>query len=129
MKTNRKKARSRGAAALLQSLGELEAAMRDGATARDLPVRFASRRRVIVPVPGEYGPDEIKLLREKLNVSQGDFAELLGISRILVQSWEQGVRTPSALARRLLDGINDDPAAWIAGLRRHASRSGRRRAG
>ena len=50
-------------------------------------------------------------------MSQAVFAEFLGVSAILVQGWERGVRTPSPLACRLLDIIGKDPAAWIASLR------------
>lgn len=135
MKTNPiTKKRSRGTLALLESLAELQSAVRDGLTARDLPARFPARTRVVVPSPGEYTPQKIKILRERMNVSQGDFAELVGVSRVLVQSWEQGVRQPSPLARRMLDTISNDPAAWLAGLHRQAKaaarpRSSHRRAG
>jgi DNA-binding transcriptional regulator YiaG len=42
----------------------------------------------------------------------------LGVSRILVQGWERGVRRPSAMAARLLDTIRRDPAGWLASLRK-----------
>jgi DNA-binding transcriptional regulator YiaG len=51
-------------------------------------------------------------------MSQAGFAQLMGVSRILVQGWERGVRTPSPLASRLLDTINRDPAGWLTSLRR-----------
>ena len=57
-------------------------------------------------------------------------AQLVGVSAILVQGWERGVRTPSPLACRLLDIISKDPAAWIASLRPTGKPSPRpRRAG
>jgi DNA-binding transcriptional regulator YiaG len=39
---------------------------------------------------------------------------MVGVSRILVQSWERGVRKSSPLARRLLDIVSDDPKTWAA---------------
>jgi DNA-binding transcriptional regulator YiaG len=121
------KRRSRGTLALLESLAELQSAVRDGLTVRDIPARFPTRTRVLAPSPGEYTPQKIKILRERMNVSQGDFADLVGVSRVLVQSWEQGVRQPSPLARRMLDTINNDPAAWLASLHRQAKASARPR--
>jgi DNA-binding transcriptional regulator YiaG len=42
---------------------------------------------------------------------------MLGVSKVLVQSWEQGARRPSRLARRLLDEINARPHHWAALVR------------
>ncbi|HZK82869.1 MAG TPA: helix-turn-helix domain-containing protein [Humisphaera sp.] len=60
----------------------------------------------------------MRKLRLLLGMSQPEFAELIGVSGILVQSWERGVRKPSPLARRLLDTISHDPAHWLASLGR-----------
>jgi DNA-binding transcriptional regulator YiaG len=59
-------------------------------------------------------------------MSQAVFAGLLGVSRILVQSWERGVRDPSPLACRLLDTINRDPEGWLAELSPNYKQHGRR---
>lgn len=75
-------------------------------------------RTVEVPdEPGEYGPADILALRERIEVSQAIFARLVGASRILVSSWEQGKRTPNTMARRLLDEIKDNPERWAAMVR------------
>jgi DNA-binding transcriptional regulator YiaG len=66
-----------------------------------------------VLAPRDYDAAAIRSLRSELAVSQAVFAELLGVSKILLQSWEQGVRTASPLARRLLDVINEDPSGFI----------------
>jgi DNA-binding transcriptional regulator YiaG len=72
----------------------------------------------IPPKPAEYPPAAVKRLRASMGMSQSSFAQTLGVSTILVQGWEQGVREPSPLARRLLDTISADPAAWLDGLTR-----------
>lgn len=51
-----------------------------------------------------YSPDEISTIRiETLDVSQAVFANLLGISKQTVNSWECGWRTPSPMAMRFLN--------------------------
>src|SRR5437867_5572505 len=44
----------------------------------------------------------IAATRQKLGVSQNEFARLLGISLRTLHHWEQGTRTPSGAARVLL---------------------------
>ena len=39
---------------------------------------------------------------------------MLGVSKVLVQSWEAGVRVPGAMARRVLDEVNREPEHWGA---------------
>ena len=73
-------------------------------------------RHVQVPRPNRYGPREVRRVRHKLGVSQPVFAQLLGVSTILEQSWEQGRRIPSLMARRLLDEIDRAPQRWISVL-------------
>jgi putative transcriptional regulator len=76
---------------------------------------------VKVAEPGQYSPSDIFAIRQKLHVSQAVFAELLGISTVLAQSWEQGRRIPHATARRLLDEINRDPSRWARMVRKSAA--------
>lgn len=66
-----------------------------------------------IPDPAKYSPKAVQSLRQQLGVSQAIFARMLGVSTILVQSWERGVREPSPLARRLLDTVRDDPGRWL----------------
>lgn len=54
----------------------------------------------------------VRATRDQLNVSQAVFAQFLGVNLNTVQSWEQGQRKPSGIARRFLDEINRDPAYW-----------------
>ena len=71
-------------------------------------------RRLDPPKP--HGSQSIKRLRQSLGVSQAVFASILGSSVDLVQSWEIGQRTPSGMARRLLDEISRNRDYWIERL-------------
>ncbi|MDR2903831.1 MAG: helix-turn-helix domain-containing protein, partial [Clostridiales bacterium] len=59
--------------------------------------------------PEEYTADEIKDIRNSLHMSQGLFAEVLGVSRKTVASWEYARVKPSGAARRLITMLQLDP--------------------
>jgi DNA-binding transcriptional regulator YiaG len=125
------KSRSPGVAALMESVAELQKFVDRGMTTEDIKRHYRRYhpdriRTVSIPGPGKHSPASVRKLRAALGMSQRVFAELIGVSGILVQSWERGVRDPSPLARRLLDTISRDPAGWLAGLR---SKGRSRRAG
>lgn len=82
-------------------------------------------RVVEIPDPGVYTAKSVRKLRNQLGISQAVFARLLGVSTELVEHWEQGVTTPRPIARRLLDEVAIDPAAY---LRRQLAGSGKRAA-
>jgi len=73
-------------------------------------------REVEIPDPGRYGPKDVKALRRAMGTSQRVFAELLGVSRELAAQWEYGIRQPAPMARRLMDKVSEDPAAFTASL-------------
>ena len=75
-------------------------------------------REVEIPDPAGYRPQDVRAVRGRLGVTQRLFARLLGVSPELIEHWEQGVRHPSPLARRLLDRIVADPDAYLAALLR-----------
>jgi putative transcriptional regulator len=79
-----------------------------------------------VPPPS---PGEIRAIRDSLGLSQAGFADFLGAGLSTVRSWELGEREPSALARRLLGAIRDDPAYWRGRLAKMLRPEGRPRAG
>jgi len=76
-------------------------------------------REVEISSPGEYGPTEVKSLRQTMGVSHRVFAELVGVSRELVAQWEYGTRHPAPVARRLLDRISEDPSGYFHSLVKH----------
>lgn len=61
----------------------------------------------IVPVK-DVTKYEIKSLREELNLSQNDFAAVIGVSKKAVESWETGTKRPNGAARRLIELISYD---------------------
>jgi putative transcriptional regulator len=97
---------------LLASMQEMADALESG------DHRRLTVRHVQLPTdPSPHDAASIRAIRAQLNVSQAVFAKLLGVSVILVQSWEQGARKPSKLACRLLDEINQNPKHWRKKLR------------
>jgi putative transcriptional regulator len=61
-----------------------------------LEIQSGGGRRFMVEVP------PIAATRQKIGVSQAQFARLLGVSRRTLQEWEQGRRKPSGAAQSLL---------------------------
>jgi DNA-binding transcriptional regulator YiaG len=61
----------------------------------------------------EYGPDQLRTLRTKLQATQHDLATFLGVSLATVRSWEQGQRPVPNIARRYLDDIQAYPQLWV----------------
>jgi len=58
-------------------------------------------------------PDEIdvKAIREKISLSQAEFAKLFGLSKRTLEHWEHGRRVPSGPARAFLTVIAREPEA------------------
>ena len=67
-------------------------------------------KNVLIPEPPEpVSARQIAQLRKRMGVSQGVFARLLGVARDTEISWEQGRRTPSGPALRLLEIAKHHP--------------------
>ena len=99
---------------LVQSLTEL----RDGL--RGKPGKLTVRT-VEIPEPRAFDAKAVHKLRNRLALSQGLFAKLLGISRKLVEAWEAGARRPSPMACRLLEAISRNPSIYVRHRRRRAA--------
>jgi putative transcriptional regulator len=61
-------------------------------------------------------PPEIRSVREKLKVSQNEFAIMIGVSVRTLQNWEQGRRTPEGPAKALLRVAFRNPQAVLDAL-------------
>jgi putative transcriptional regulator len=68
-------------------------------------------RYVAAKPPKEYTADEIRGIRDGLSMSQGFFAEVIGVSKKTVESWEYGRGKPSGAAARVLTIAEKDPDA------------------
>jgi DNA-binding transcriptional regulator YiaG len=64
-----------------------------------------------LPLPVDA--ERIRQIRQRLGVSQRDFAEMLNVSVSAVRSWEQGLRTPDGASLRLLDIAERQPDVLI----------------
>ena len=59
---------------------------------------------------------DVKLIRKKLHVSQGEFALMIGVSTGTLQNWEQGRREPGGPAKALLTLASKNPQAVMEAL-------------
>jgi putative transcriptional regulator len=64
----------------------------------------------------EIKPPEIRNVRERLNVSQNEFALMIGVSVRTLQNWEQGRREPDGPAKALLRIALRNPSAVLDAL-------------
>lgn len=58
----------------------------------------------------------VSAMREKLGLSQEDFAHAFGVSPATVRNWEQGRRRPQGPARVLLKVIDKAPGAVLGAI-------------
>jgi putative transcriptional regulator len=70
----------------------------------------------------EIKPPDIRMVRERLDVSQDQFAVMIGVSTRTLQNWEQGRRQPEGPAKALLTIASRNPTAVLDAL--HGSRTG-----
>jgi putative transcriptional regulator len=63
-------------------------------------------------------PGEIKALRERLSMTQEQFAEALGLNPGTLRNWEQGIRSPAGPALALLAILDLEPEAALRALKR-----------
>lgn len=57
--------------------------------------------------------NDVVKIRGELGLSQGKFAELLGISADTLKNWEQGRRSPTGPAKVLLRIASEHPAVLL----------------
>lgn len=101
---------------LLQSVKEMKA----GQWARKtefIPQEDGSVRRLVTLSDGTVERDEmlpaIVCTRLKTDLSQSQFAKLLGVSVRTLQDWEQGRKQPSGAAKTLLKVAAKHPEALL----------------
>ena len=52
--------------------------------------------------PRRQAAGRVRMHRDRLGLTQEQFAAALGCSTVLVRSWERGVRWPSRMAEKLM---------------------------
>ena len=62
----------------------------------------------VADVPSDI---DVKAIREKIALSQSEFAKLFGLSKRTLEHWEHGRRVPSGPARAFLTVIAREPDA------------------
>ena len=70
-------------------------------------------RETIIKTPAEV---DVRSIRERLELSQRDFADRFGFSTGSIRNWEQGHRQPEGPARVLLKVIEKNPEAVLHAL-------------
>jgi putative transcriptional regulator len=75
----------------------------DPDTAPELPPEVRPQVLYTPPLP------DVRRLRERLGLTQAEFAQRFGLSRRTVEQWEQGRAVPDRPARILLAVIERDP--------------------
>jgi len=63
------------------------------------------------------GPVDVKAIREKVGMSQVEFASAFALSRRTLQEWEQGKASPDGAVRAYLTVISRNPRAVEDALR------------
>ena len=56
-----------------------------------------------------FKPEDIRAIRQKLDKSQNEFAQMIGVTISTLQNWEQGRRQPQGPARALLVVAGQEP--------------------
>jgi putative transcriptional regulator len=88
---------------LLGSVREADAILRG---------RQKPSRRIVIR------PSGIRDIRERISLSQSEFAQLIGVSVKTLQNWEQARRRPTGPAAALLSIIEHDPALAMKAIHR-----------
>lgn len=70
----------------------------------------------IAPI-GEWGDGRVRALRWRLGLTQGQMAQVLGVTRITITRWETGSRPIThdrgSSVRRLLDCLDEHPEWFL----------------
>lgn len=107
----------------------LKSSLEDIALYAEGEKRLVETPFVVPEPPRSYSAVEVVALRSKLGLSQAVLADLMHVSIKTIQGWEQGLRTPSGVASRLLQMI-EEPEPFLTSLqarsvkRRRASAAG-----
>lgn len=84
---------------------------------RSLKEAIAIRHKEMAPskVTEIHTPDA-KTIRDKVGLSQTEFAQLIGVKVATLRNWEQNRRKPTGAAAALLTIVEKEPAAALRAL-------------
>lgn len=99
---------------IIQGLREAVAFERGDLTGlRVTEVPVTARRATATPAP-TFDAAHVKQVRANLHLSQPVFARALNVNPGTVRAWEQGTKTPSGPALRLLEIAEREPRVILA---------------
>ena len=78
--------------------------------------RHARGERVAGMRVTEIPETDVKVIREGANISQSEFARLIGVNMRTLQNWEQRRSRPTGPARALLKIVASNPKSAIKAL-------------
>ena len=70
----------------------------------------ARKAKCTVNPASDFNAQEIKSVRNTLQMTQATFAAVMGVSTKTVEAWEASTNTPIGTARRMLSMLKADPA-------------------
>ncbi len=76
---------------------------------KKITLRMTTLPKPVKPIK----PSEIKAIRNRLNVSQAVFAALLNVPPVTEKKWENGERSPSGAALKLLYIAKNQPEVLV----------------
>jgi putative transcriptional regulator len=79
-------------------------------------LREARAKRAAARAHHAISPSEIQSARKRLGLSQGQFADVFGVSVSSLRKWEQGQYAPSGAAKVLLKVIALEPDVVLRAL-------------
>lgn len=77
-----------------------------------------ARSRVVIEPAEPVDADRIRQLRDRLRLSQTEFASALNVSPSSVEAWEQRQGTPDGASARMLEIAERDPARFLSLIQR-----------
>ncbi len=73
----------------------------------------ARKAKVSINPAPDFSPQEIKSVRNSLEMTQATFAAVLGVSVKTVEAWEAGTNKPLKTACRMLSMLKADPTILV----------------
>ena len=58
-------------------------------------------------------PEEIKKIRHSLDLTQGEFAEVVGVNRQTINAWEKGYKFPQSRNRQKMLDLSEPSKTWV----------------